>query len=104
MKNQILFEEAKTAQCIVNSAFGIYSGQVFAERYQEYFKNQHPDKLEDLNNCLEGPENEFYYDSFCELLNCTLEIEGKIFCLFQLEDVFMVELDEYYSINWDLVN
>lgn len=103
MKNQILFEDAKTVECIVNSAFGIYSGQVFAERYQDYFKAQHPDKLEALKDCLEGPENEFYYESLEELLGCFIDINGVKYAFAQLEDIFMIELEEYKNIDWESI-
>lgn len=104
MKKQILFEEAETVQCIVNSAFGIYSGQVFAERYQEYFKSQHTDKLEALNDCLEGPENEFYWESMMDLLGCFIVIDGVKYGFAQLEDIFMIEFEEYQNIDWESVN
>jgi hypothetical protein len=104
MENLIAFEDAETVQCIVNSANGIYSGQVLAERYQEYFKSQYPDKLEALNDCLEGPENDFYWESIEDLLSCFIVIDGIKYGFVQLEDIFMIEFEEYKNIDWDSVN
>mgnify|MGYP003404419484 FL=1 len=58
----------KEPELLVNDSHGIYVMQSFCKAYAAYITNMDEVK-EDFDICLEGPDNEFYYDSWDSLLN-----------------------------------
>ena len=55
-------------QLLVNDANGIYIAQVFCERYADSIKNKE-ELQDDINTCLEGPENEEYWDAWVDVMD-----------------------------------
>lgn len=55
-------------ELLVNDAHGIYIAQSFCQAYSAYITNM--DKVkEDFDICLDGPDNEYYWDAWENLLN-----------------------------------
>ena len=71
----------------VNSAYGIYTGQAFAEFYGPYVTNAKPG---DIDILLAGPEHEEYLDVYgMELSGYELTINGQNYFVFESEDLWL---------------
>jgi len=56
----------KDIQLLVSDRHGIYIPQFFCQNYLNYIVNK--DELEEqINDCLEGPDNEFYFESWDDI-------------------------------------
>jgi len=65
MKNTTTINEP---ELLVNDAHGIYIGKLFCEWYGHLITNK--DKLqEDINICLEGPDNEEYIEAWVNVID-----------------------------------
>jgi hypothetical protein len=58
----------KEPELLVNDSHGIYVMQSFCKVYAAYITNMDEVK-EDFDICVEGPDNEDYYDAWDSLLN-----------------------------------
>jgi len=75
--------------CIVDSAYGIYVPQRFAELYSAFLK---PSLAKELQA---GPDSETYWEAWEEVLNTSKIIcDGMIYSLEQDGDVFAIQLGE----------
>lgn len=58
----------KEPELLVNDHHGIYVMQTFCQLYAPYITNMEEVK-EDFETCLKGPDDEFYHESWENLLN-----------------------------------
>ena len=79
---------------LINSAFGTYIPQTFAERYKnkefsfEFIDKERADKL--IDELLNDPtENEFYYEAYEELLSLDVILNGQELFLYHDEDLWL---------------
>jgi hypothetical protein len=54
--------------CIIDSAHGVYIPQIWAERYGSYWQSCNI-RQEDVTILLHGPDHEFYWESWENVLN-----------------------------------
>lgn len=80
--------------CIVDGSHGIYVPKYFAEVYGCYLDET------DKNILLAGPENEYYWEVWDNILDTfEVELDGIKYSLFQDQDVFLVSKDEDLEVN-----
>ena len=77
-------------QLICDSNRGIYAPQQTILSLCEEIVNQLPKDA--VNDVLDGPDNEWYWESWENILNQTFTFEGKTYRLDQDEDVWMMEV------------
>lgn len=58
----------KEPELLVNDAHGIYIAQLFCKQYLPYITNAEELK-EDIDICIDGPDNEYYWEAWDTLLN-----------------------------------
>jgi hypothetical protein len=58
----------KNPELLVDSHHGIYTAQLFCKWYAPYITNMEEVK-EDFDICILGPDNEFYWESWENLIN-----------------------------------
>lgn len=91
---------------LVNSAHGIYVPQVFVKYAEAYGWIIPPHHSDDVASIEEGPESEYYWESWESLLSMPSRVdeEGNRWTLHQDGDLFEVcdDLlsDEEYEIFW----
>ena len=79
----------EVAELLVNSQFGIYSGQVLAERHE--LPNL---STEDKQTLLNGPDDEFYVEVWADIEGEAVLIDGKEHEVHQIEgDIWAVPSD-----------
>jgi len=102
MKTKISFQDSH-AEILVNSAHGIFIPQTFIEWFEPYIVWPDDKDIQQILDDLKSPENEFYWDSWDWILgNCKItDDDGKMFFLFQYEDVWAIPVDEMELIDWD---
>jgi hypothetical protein len=81
---------------LVDSHYGIYQPQILAE----YIKSQQDDiskqlfnsiASDDLETCLAGPDDEFYWDAYCDIENSARCIINKVeYFICQNEDTWLI--------------
>ncbi len=82
-------------QLICDSNRGIYAPQQTILSLCEEIVNQLPKDA--VNDVLDGPDNEWYWKSWEDILNQTVTFEGKTYRLDQDEDVWMMEEGEEFN-------
>lgn len=82
------FEE--NALHVVDSANGIYSGQIFAERFGDNLVDMSTD---DLNALASGPDHDEYFDVWAELSDYSVDIDGTEYQIFESEGIFLVPVE-----------
>ena len=91
-------------ELLVDSAHGIYIPKVYWERYKEYYEFLPYDKQLEFSQDLSNPENEWYNDSWCELIdNYTITNDNGVeFVIMQLDgDVCAISKEQCEQIDWD---
>lgn len=79
--------------CIVDSAHGQFIPQVFLETHNPNTWELNVND-EDLTSIQNGPEDEFYWESWEKLMNnAVCVIENEKFTLFQDNDLFIINED-----------
>ena len=91
-------ENATTFSCEVSSGFGIYTAQVFAERFQNELRSSGV-KSETIGDLLNGPEDINYWDSYCYLLPHAFG--GRTYFNGEDGDIFSLSTEEYELIDWE---
>ena len=82
-------------QLICDSHHGIYCPQITIQSLlPEIVAQFEPD---DVKTVLDGPDNEFYWESWENILDQTFTFEGKTYRLEQDEDVWMLEEGEEFN-------
>ena len=82
---------------LVDSHYGVYIPQSFAERYSQVIINN-TEISEELGDILEGPDNEYYLDSWETVCNkAKIEIDSQTYYLWQNDDLWAIK--EGYSLN-----
>jgi phage terminase small subunit len=61
-------QQTKEPELLVSDHHGIYIAQMFCKAYSAYITNMAEVK-EDFDTCLDGPDNEFYWESWENLIN-----------------------------------
>ena len=92
-----MYDLPENAICYADSARGIYIPQYFAESVNRYTISNWSSWINDLDALCEGPDNEFYWDIWDDILNrLTLTDSGSgiEYCLYQDGDLWLV------PINW----
>lgn len=82
-------------QLLILDQHGIYIPQYFAQNFANYLTNQ--EKLKDeISDLLEGPDNEFYWDSWDTVLQDAelKDDNGKNFTLVQNGNLWSIEEGE----------
>lgn len=85
-------------QLICDSHHGIYCPQLTIKDLIDDIVSQLP--AEDVQTVLDGPDNEFYWESWENILNTSFIIddgENKRYYLYQDEDVWMLEKGEEFN-------
>lgn len=80
---------------LVPSSYGIYTGQMLAGQIvsegDDFFKQMKQQiKSDDLNDLLEGPDNEFYWDALNDVENyIKVLIDGQEWVIYTNEDLWL---------------
>lgn len=82
-------------QLICDSHHGIYCPQITIKDLIDDIVSQLP--AEDVKTVLDGPDNEWYWESWENILDQTFTFEGKTYRLEQDEDVWMMEEGEEFN-------
>lgn len=89
----------ENAELLLDGNRGIYIPQQFAQHYSQYITNK--DELaESLNDLLEGPENELYWESWEDVLdNAKLkDYKDRDCILYQDQDLWLIPETELEQI------
>lgn len=82
-------------ELLVDSAKGIYIPQYFVKHYILDRYNMENVDPESITSCLNGPDDEHYWESWADILvNTTFECEGKTYYLHHDGDLLIVAWDE----------
>ena len=88
----------------VDSHCGVYAPQIFAQRFHSELTDLYvqgklnPQTFQDV---LDGPDNEFYWDSWLEILdNAVLKMAGKHYAILQSEDIWFIPANMEYPEDW----
>jgi hypothetical protein len=86
-------------EMLVDSAHGIYVPQVFARSYVL----REPALDEDMEICASGPDGEFYWDAWMEILdNGTIEgLSGAVYRIFVSDDGDVFAIDDSIELDDD---
>lgn len=84
---------------VLDSAYGVYIAQEFCAIYRTHNQlqairssNNEEFKLA-LRDCLDGPKNDNYHESWEYILNnCHVYLDGKYWQILQNQDVFLILL------------
>ena len=93
-------ELERLTECVVNGAHGRYVPQVFCEKYDlDWAPSEIKNMLQaDWQICLNGPDEEWYWDAWQEVLD-NYQIHhsslGYFYCFEQDQDVF--EIQQFYT-------
>lgn len=87
-------EVQEKCECLIPDRVGRYIPQEFAEKYGDNITNRDALSDEDIEIVLEGPESEFYWQAWDNLLQSVrLEIDGTEYIIAQNGDLFAIEPD-----------
>jgi hypothetical protein len=95
---------------VVDSAHGIYSPQVFIEKFKEnlcYLDREDPlgeTELDLVKEIEKGPEYEYYWDAwndFTEMCGVRTAIGNEVFGVFENEGIFLIPVHLIGEIDWE---
>lgn len=85
---------------VVDSHHGIYSAQVFAEKFNE--TRIEGISKEDWTILLAGPDHEDYFQVWADCLdNITVDYEGKRWLVWENEGIYLYPEEIHDLIDWD---
>lgn len=85
--------DLENAILVVDSHFGVYTPQVFIERFGDNLIHDIKD-IADILDDLSDPENEYYWDAWVTIIdNCTVTIDGKQYNIHTDEDLWLVPIN-----------
>jgi hypothetical protein len=91
---QIQDEIQRKCECLVADRVGRYIPQRFMEQFEDNIINRDDLNEDDVQTVLEGPEAEFYWEAWDNLLNqVRVEIDGSKHVIAQNGDLFAIEPD-----------
>lgn len=77
----------------VDSHFGIFTPQVFIERFEDNLEHDMKN-IADILADLSSPDNEYYWDAWASIIdNCTVTIDGDQYSIYEDEDVWFVPIN-----------
>lgn len=77
----------------VDSHFGIYTPQVFMERFADNIKHDIKDMADVLAD-LSDPYNEYYWEAWETIIdNCTVTIGGNQYSIYTDEDLWLIPIN-----------
>lgn len=83
--------------CVIDSNRGVYAPRKFIEAYQNDLKSENytlSDLKECIDNVLQGPYNDSYWESWNDIVtNCTVISGGKRYTIYESLDVFLIPED-----------
>jgi len=82
------------AELLIDSHHGIYIPQFFAEQFADQLTDEEKEDLSD-------PYNEYYWDTWDNVLNKIFIYEGKEFTLWHDDDLWLVPADATFEIDFD---
>jgi hypothetical protein len=87
---------------LIDSHHGVYVPQLFVQAFKGNPLFNWSDMNADLETIEDGPDNEFYWEEWDNLMsNLHADIEGVRFCLYQEEDLFLVPIDYVKNLSDD---
>lgn len=82
--------------CVVDGHHGIYLPQIAVDIFRDLWVTPSPEDIaEDITEIDKGPDSEFYWDAWSNLLNLPVCVNGKSYLLWQGEcgDLFLAPED-----------
>jgi hypothetical protein len=99
-QKQILYDQFDH---VIDSHHGIYSGQLFAQTFNQLFENGKVKGIskESWQSLLNGPDDEFYLDSWADLDNIEITSDRVKYLVYQNEGIFLYPKRINNLIDWD---